>query len=47
MLKKKMTNEEWFLVIRKLTNPGVEGMIDLITRVLASLKLCEGGEIQP
>ena len=42
-----MPNEESFLVIRKLSNPEAEGMIDLITRMVASLKLHEHSEIQP
>lgn len=42
-----MPNEEWFLVTRELTNQEAEGMTDLITRTVASLKLYEHGAIQP
>lgn len=42
-----MPNEEWLLVTGELTNQEAEGMADLITRTVASLKLYEHGEIQP
>lgn len=47
MLKQKMANKEWFLVISKLANLKAEGMTGLITRIVARLKLREHRGIQP
>jgi len=41
-----MPNEKWLLVIRNLVNPGVEGVIDLITRIVTSSELQEHSGFQ-
>lgn len=42
-----MSDEECFQVLRKLTNPEIEGMTDIIARTIASLKSHKHSEIQP
>lgn len=46
LLQQKMSDEECFQVLRKLTNPEAEGMADITARTIASLGSQERSDIQ-